>query len=263
MKAQRSNTATRLRRHCAALFGVSEADMLLPDKRREKFRGRIGWVDSDQGIGSYSSVDVEILHKDFTGHYDLRTAFLNPILMWVSYLMFLLLNVSRNSPAIDFQVFVAIIRGPTAAKELMNGIQSNPKTDTMARKHGIRHTTPGAIAGSVVLVRVTNASFTQTYSLSQSRWALSADDCLQSVGANTGINYGRDFEEYLEVLMTGLQKKKKSVLNIFRQWDQVIFPNSDSSLVGHADKDTSRGLKTALMMLEADEVEENETTAFE
>jgi len=34
----------------------------------------------------------------------------------------------------------------------MNGIASNPKTDTMARKHGIRHTTPGAIAGAVVLV---------------------------------------------------------------------------------------------------------------
>jgi len=51
------------------------------------------------------------------------------------------------------EVFVAIIRGPTAAKGLMNGIQSNPKTDTMARKHGIRHTTPGAIAGTVVLVR--------------------------------------------------------------------------------------------------------------
>jgi hypothetical protein len=38
----------------------------------------------------------------------------------------------------------------------MNGITSNPKTDTMARKHGIRHTTPGAIAGSVVLVCVFN-----------------------------------------------------------------------------------------------------------
>lgn len=36
----------------------------------------------------------------------------------------------------------------------MNGIVSNPTTDTMARKHGIRHTTPGAIAGAAVLVRV-------------------------------------------------------------------------------------------------------------
>jgi len=38
----------------------------------------------------------------------------------------------------------------------MSGITSNLKTDTMARKHGIRHITPGAIAGSVVLVCVFN-----------------------------------------------------------------------------------------------------------
>jgi len=51
-----------------------------------------------------------------------------------------------------FQVFVAIIHGPNSAKELMNGILSIPRTDTMARKHGIRNTTPGAIASSAVLV---------------------------------------------------------------------------------------------------------------
>ena len=39
----------------------------------------------------------------------------------------------------------------------MNGIgAANPKTDTMARKHGIRHITPGAIAGTVVLVCILN-----------------------------------------------------------------------------------------------------------
>lgn len=78
------------------------------------------------------------------------------------------------------------------------------------------------------------------------------------MGTNTGINYGKDFEEYLEILMKGLQKKKKSVLNVFREWDRVIFPNSDSSLVGGVGQDqhASSGLKTALDMLEADEVEE-------
>lgn len=56
--------------------------------------------------------------------------------------------------------------------------------------------------------------------------------------------------------MTGLRKKKKSILNVFREWDRVIFPNSDSSLVGQ-NKDTSSGLKTAMDMLEADEVEDD------
>jgi hypothetical protein len=85
MNAQRSNTATRLRRHCGMLFGASEADMLRPEVRKEKFRARIGWVDGGHGSGTYSSVDVEILHKDYLGSYDIKTAFLNPILMWVSY----------------------------------------------------------------------------------------------------------------------------------------------------------------------------------
>jgi hypothetical protein len=84
MNAQRSNTASRLRRHCAVLFGVSECDMLKADIRKEKFRERIGWVSNGQGAGSYSSVDVEILHKDYSGSYDIQTAFLNPILMRVS-----------------------------------------------------------------------------------------------------------------------------------------------------------------------------------
>ena len=84
MKSQRSNTATRLRRHCAALFNAAESDMLRAELRKEKFRTRIGWIDSGPGRGSYSSIDVEILHKDFSGSYDIKTIFLNPILMWVS-----------------------------------------------------------------------------------------------------------------------------------------------------------------------------------
>jgi len=77
MRSQRSNTATRLRRHCAALFGVAESDMLCAELRKEKFRMRIGWIENGPGCGSYSSIDVELLHKDFSGSYDIKSAFLN------------------------------------------------------------------------------------------------------------------------------------------------------------------------------------------
>ena len=97
----------------------------------------------------------------------------------------------------------------------------------------------------------------RAYAPCQSRWALSSDDFLQSVGNNTGINYARDFEEYLEILVRGLQKKKKSILNVFREWDRVVFPNSDLSLVDR-DQETSSGLKMAMEMLEADETEDLE-----
>ena len=87
MKSQRLNTATRLRRHCAALFNAAESDMLRAELRKEKFRTRIGWIDNGPGHGSYSSIDVEILHKNFSGSYDIKTIFLNPILMWVSLVL--------------------------------------------------------------------------------------------------------------------------------------------------------------------------------
>jgi hypothetical protein len=77
------------------------------------------------------------------------------------------------------------------------------------------------------------------------------------VGTNTGINYGKDFEAYLETLLTGLRKKKSSILEVFRQWDRVIFPNSDSSLVRQQAQDaTSNGLQKMMQMLDEDVEEE-------
>jgi len=77
------------------------------------------------------------------------------------------------------------------------------------------------------------------------------------VGTNTGINYGKDFDEYLEILLTGLHKKKHSILNVFREWDRVIFPNLDSGMVAH-NQDTGGSLKRAMMMLDDDEDEQDE-----
>ena len=59
---------------------------------------------------------------------------------------------------------------------------------------------------------------------------LSADDTLQEVGLSTGIRYFDDFEKYLTILETGLRQKKTSVLNIFRQWTEKIFPRESSRL---------------------------------
>ena len=79
------------------------------------------------------------------------------------------------------------------------------------------------------------------------------------MGANTGINYGKDFDEYLEILLTGLRKKKRSILNVFREWDRVIFPNSDSGMVEH-NRDAGGSLKRAMTMLndDSDEDEQDE-----
>jgi len=57
------------------------------------------------------------------------------------------------------KVFSAIIHGPTAAREIMSGIATNPKNDTMARKYRLRHITPGAIAATAILVCILYFSF--------------------------------------------------------------------------------------------------------
>jgi len=91
--------------------------------------------------------------------------------------------------------------------------------------------------------------------LSQARWALSGDETFQEVGSSTGIHYFSDFEEYLTILETGLCQRKKSVINIIRQWDEKIFPNSNLSLVKSKKNNSESGLKKAMDLLAADSEE--------
>ena len=84
LKTERYNTASRIRNHCAAILQVPEVDLINAEVRKTKFRDRIGWVTNEGGGGSYSTVDVEILHKDYSGEYCLSSIFLNLILMGVS-----------------------------------------------------------------------------------------------------------------------------------------------------------------------------------
>jgi hypothetical protein len=84
LKTERYNTASRIRNQCAAILQVPEGDLMNAEARKIKFRDRIGWVSNDGGGGSYSTVDVEILHKNYGGEYSLSSIFLNPTLMGVS-----------------------------------------------------------------------------------------------------------------------------------------------------------------------------------
>jgi len=93
----------------------------------------------------------------------------------------------------------------------------------------------------------------------QARWALSSDVTLQAVGTSTGIHYFDDYEEYLKLLATGLRRKKKSVINIIKEWDSRIFPNTDSSLVvAKAKSNEDAGVKRAMDSLDADSEEDED-----
>jgi hypothetical protein len=84
LKTERYNTASRIRNHCAAILKVSEVHLMNAEVRKTNFRERIGWVNNEDGGGSYSTVDVEILHKDYSGTYCLSSIFLSPIIIGVS-----------------------------------------------------------------------------------------------------------------------------------------------------------------------------------
>jgi hypothetical protein len=141
----------------------------------------------------------------------------------------------------------------------MNGNFVYPQTETMAQIHNIRNITTGAIATCSILVCCCYlCQFFHTPNvLYQAQWALSGDNTLQEVGSSTRINYFNNFEEYLTILETSLHQRKKSVINIIKQWDEKIFPNSDSSLVKGRNNDESSGLKKAMDLLAADSEEED------
>lgn len=80
------------------------------------------------------------------------------------------------------------------------------------------------------------------------------------MGSSTQINYLKDYEEYLEILETGLRRKKKTVLDIIRQWVDAIFPHTDSSLVGRKEpsNDRQREFKKVMDVLNQNDEEPEE-----
>lgn len=62
-------------------------------------------------------------------------------------------------------------------------------------------------------------------------WCLSGDDSLQQRGAATGIDYFALYENYLKLIAIGLQRNKEDFINVIQQWDEVIFPGTDTSIV--------------------------------
>lgn len=255
MQVQRSNTSTRVRKHTgASIFNCSDSDLEDAQRRSGLFRDRIGYV----GEGKYDPLQVEVIHKDYDGKFDLGKAFLNPILMRVSSSDVILMVTLTDLP---IQVFVSIIRGKSGLSAFKSGSKISIGSN-MGKVLGLTHITPGAIAACCVLVsaRLSMANHCNLTFLTQARWALSKDEQLQERGASN-INWADDFDVYLRILMEGLEQRKKPVLEVFRTWDEAIFPStSDQGLASKAKQgeDSNTTMADALEMLRAAEVEEEE-----
>lgn len=126
-----------------------------------------------------------------------------------------------------YQVFVAITFGKRGLKVFMTGKAPKSHTVTLARKLRLTHTTPGAMVTSAILVRGSSSmQCTSILCLTvlQARWAISPDPEFSERGEKTDLDYASDAENLLQLLLQGLQDKKKPILDLFRQWDEAIFP---------------------------------------
>ncbi|KAJ7190440.1 hypothetical protein GGX14DRAFT_382155, partial [Mycena pura] len=85
-------------------------------------------------------------------------------------------------------------------------------------------------------------------------WALSADVELKPAGQQTGISWQETQEHLVVYLTNGLRKRMRSVIDIFRVWDEELFPHTETSLGGAMGTGTSsHGLQSALAAMESGE----------
>ncbi|KAJ6499482.1 hypothetical protein DFH09DRAFT_945222, partial [Mycena vulgaris] len=226
MQSQRSNTHTRLRTHSGPeIFDCTAADLSSIESRRDKFRQMIGYVESDDGSSKYELFNVPLLHKSYSGKFDVHTVFRGPMLHLVSPLL-----------------HGSITRGSQAVTAMKRGGKLHQATgQTVSQIWALQHCTPGSIADTAIFAR----------------WAASADANLSARGAQTGINWHSDLEKYIHYLQSGLDKRKASVLNLFRGWDELFFPESETSLAGkNADDDRAEHAMKDVMDLSDADVEE-------
>ncbi|KAJ7274787.1 hypothetical protein C8J57DRAFT_1592121, partial [Mycena rebaudengoi] len=178
-----------------------------------------------QGPYYYDTINVPVLHADYQGKYDANKIFLGPLL---------------------FIVHAAITLGPAAAAAMKANLPP-PRVQSVANLWGLRRTTPGMISAAAIWLR----------------WLYSVDDIFVPTGSTSAIEWQKDFEYYLQLLTEGLLKKKPSILNIFRVWDNKFYPNSDEGLANgvDSDDDAEEARRAALEEMNAEEAEASQASS--
>ncbi|KAJ7808443.1 hypothetical protein B0H14DRAFT_2608935 [Mycena olivaceomarginata] len=126
-----------------------------------------------------------------------------------------------------FIAHTTITRGPVTAVAMKAGVPP-PKVRSVMELWKLWYTTPGMVAAAGI-------------------WC----------GIRDKMAGGRDFEYYFQLLTKGLQKKKPSILNIFRVWDRKFCPNCKDGLADGVDPD-DEGAEGRLATMEEMNAEEPE-----
>ncbi|KAJ7795833.1 hypothetical protein B0H14DRAFT_2620571 [Mycena olivaceomarginata] len=164
--------------------------------RFNAFSKRIGYQPATADAAAfYSILKAEVLFADYDGTMNVDKIFRGRLLLII---------------------YACIIRGPQGAKGLFDGKSKLPAAKVAQRIHNIKYTTPAAIAGSAIWAI----------------WLLSSDTQLGSGGEGdeTQIDYKLFFQTFLRQICEGLRNKAEWAVQLFRFWDDVLFPNTEHSL---------------------------------
>ncbi|KAF7325100.1 hypothetical protein MKEN_00553100 [Mycena kentingensis (nom. inval.)] len=181
---ERSTIANRLRGN-PALFGETGADFATSDTR-EKYRKFIGYREDKRGKPVYDPFDVDFLHEDYQGEFDIDKFLRNERL---------------------FAAHAAITNGLGGAFAMINGTKP-PKAQTIGKLWGLKKTTPEMIAACAIFVC----------------WVHSRDQEFLPIGDVTKIHWEEHYEKYLRWLYRGLADKVDCVVELFRIWDEKFYP---------------------------------------
>ncbi|EJD47188.1 hypothetical protein AURDEDRAFT_123630 [Auricularia subglabra TFB-10046 SS5] len=96
-----------------------------------------------------------------------------------------------------------------------------PSQRHIQRMYKIKRTRAALIAGSCTFYH--NGTDRHQY-----RFVLSGDEEFAERGDKTTIEYQKDFNTYLSVLFDGLRTQSQPILDVFADWDRVVFGRTDT-----------------------------------
>ncbi|KAJ7849249.1 hypothetical protein B0H14DRAFT_2765916 [Mycena olivaceomarginata] len=206
MNNKRSTIHSRLRHESLALivanFTFSDGESAKIDdfesssSRFSAFSKRIGYQPATADAAAFHSIlKAEVLFADYDGTMNVDKIFRGPLLLII---------------------YACIIRGPQGAKGLFDGNSKLPAAKVAQRIHHIKRTTPAAIASSAIWAI----------------WLLSSDTQLGSGGDGdeTQIDYKFYYQTFMRQICDGLRDEAEWAVDLFRFWDDVLFPKAEHSL---------------------------------
>ncbi|KAJ7204967.1 hypothetical protein GGX14DRAFT_569116 [Mycena pura] len=198
LNRQRQHTTRRIRNDIGPVFTthideVKDVIDLLDATTRGGWTALIGGKADTHGNMDYSVYDAPVLHSDKATSLNPQTFLYAKVLMHVA---------------------AGFLYGPTRAIFLATKKNTASANSCMVDIHHLDHTTPGIIANAVVITM----------------YSLSADTALRQKGPQTGINWHQVHQTVLEYLLKGLRDRRQCIVELFRAWDDELFPETESSM---------------------------------